>query len=47
IVKMKAEALKEQNTRFWSKKDVDRSKDFIFAIQKRLKTRLGLLKRTE
>ncbi|GJY38742.1 hypothetical protein Tco_0425106 [Tanacetum coccineum] len=27
------------NTRFWSKKDVDRSKDFIFAIQKRLKTR--------
>ncbi|GJZ73827.1 hypothetical protein Tco_0637973 [Tanacetum coccineum] len=24
------------NTRFWSKKDVDRSKDFIFAIQKRL-----------
>ncbi|GJS55294.1 hypothetical protein Tco_0628656 [Tanacetum coccineum] len=27
------------NTRFWSQKDVDRSKDFIFAIQKRLKTR--------
>ncbi|GJU39352.1 hypothetical protein Tco_1192309 [Tanacetum coccineum] len=27
------------NTRFWSKKDVDRSKDFMFAIQKRLKTR--------
>ncbi|GJS56440.1 hypothetical protein Tco_0629802 [Tanacetum coccineum] len=27
------------NTRFWTKKDVDRSKDFIFAIQKRLKTR--------
>ncbi|GJW74548.1 hypothetical protein Tco_0133918 [Tanacetum coccineum] len=27
------------NTRFWSKKDVDRSKDFIFAIQKRLKIR--------
>ncbi|GJZ92373.1 hypothetical protein Tco_0664438 [Tanacetum coccineum] len=31
------------NTRFWSKKDVDRSKDFIFAIQKRLKTRRNLL----
>ncbi|GJY98266.1 hypothetical protein Tco_0515176 [Tanacetum coccineum] len=27
------------NNRFWTKKDVDRSKDFIFAIQKRLKTR--------
>ncbi|GJS14412.1 hypothetical protein Tco_0408884 [Tanacetum coccineum] len=27
------------NTRFWTKKDVDRSKDFMFAIQKRLKTR--------
>ncbi|GJU56923.1 hypothetical protein Tco_1234689 [Tanacetum coccineum] len=26
------------NTRFWTKKDVDRSKDFMFAIQKRLKT---------
>ncbi|GJR75619.1 hypothetical protein Tco_0087984 [Tanacetum coccineum] len=26
-------------TRFWTKKDVDRSKDFMFAIQKRLKTR--------
>ncbi|GJX50913.1 hypothetical protein Tco_0277758 [Tanacetum coccineum] len=24
---------------FWTKKDVDRSKDFMFAIQKRLKTR--------
>ncbi|GJW08364.1 hypothetical protein Tco_1570787, partial [Tanacetum coccineum] len=27
------------NPRFWTKKDVDRSKDFMFAIQKRLKTR--------
>ncbi|GJY79875.1 hypothetical protein Tco_0492626 [Tanacetum coccineum] len=27
------------NTRFWSTKDVDRSKEFMFAIQKRLKTR--------
>nr|GEX28150.1 retrovirus-related Pol polyprotein from transposon TNT 1-94 [Tanacetum cinerariifolium] len=27
------------NTRFWIRKDVDRSKEFIFAIQKRLKTR--------
>ncbi|GJT45627.1 hypothetical protein Tco_0954342 [Tanacetum coccineum] len=27
------------NTRFWTKKDVDRSKDFMFAIQKRLKIR--------
>ncbi|GJY91265.1 hypothetical protein Tco_0506461 [Tanacetum coccineum] len=27
------------NARFWTKKDVDRSKDFMFAIQKRLKTR--------
>ncbi|GJY69046.1 hypothetical protein Tco_0472028 [Tanacetum coccineum] len=27
------------DTRFWTKKDVDRSKDFMFAIQKRLKTR--------
>ncbi|GKC00523.1 hypothetical protein Tco_0986659 [Tanacetum coccineum] len=27
------------NTRFWSMKDVDRSKEFMFAIQKRLKTR--------
>ncbi|GJT94310.1 hypothetical protein Tco_1083155 [Tanacetum coccineum] len=27
------------NTRFWSKKDVDRSKEFMFSIQKRLKTR--------
>nr|GEV55347.1 Gag-Pol polyprotein [Tanacetum cinerariifolium] len=27
------------NTRFWTRKDVDRSKDFMFAIQKRLKTR--------
>nr|GEW02305.1 hypothetical protein [Tanacetum cinerariifolium] len=26
------------NTRFWTKKDVDRSKAFMFAIQKRLKT---------
>nr|GEW01821.1 reverse transcriptase domain-containing protein [Tanacetum cinerariifolium] len=26
-------------TRFWTRKDVDRSKDFMFAIQKRLKTR--------
>ncbi|GKF54692.1 hypothetical protein Tco_0165032 [Tanacetum coccineum] len=25
--------------RFWTKKDVDRSKEFMFAIQKRLKTR--------
>nr|GEX11817.1 hypothetical protein [Tanacetum cinerariifolium] len=27
------------NTRFWTMKDVDRSKAFMFAIQKRLKTR--------
>nr|GEW25881.1 hypothetical protein [Tanacetum cinerariifolium] len=27
------------NTRLWTKKDVDRSKAFMFAIQKRLKTR--------
>ncbi|GKB30090.1 hypothetical protein Tco_0869491 [Tanacetum coccineum] len=27
------------NAKFWTKKDVDRSKDFMFAIQKRLKTR--------
>nr|GEW94596.1 hypothetical protein [Tanacetum cinerariifolium] len=27
------------NTRFWTWKDVDRSKEFMFAIQKRLKTR--------
>ncbi|GJR24329.1 hypothetical protein Tco_0972856 [Tanacetum coccineum] len=27
------------NTRFWTKKDVDRSKEFMFAIEKRLKTR--------
>nr|GEZ53179.1 monodehydroascorbate reductase [Tanacetum cinerariifolium] len=27
------------NTRFWTMMDVDRSKDFTFAIQKRLKTR--------
>nr|GEV90340.1 hypothetical protein [Tanacetum cinerariifolium] len=27
------------NTRFWTGKDVDRSKEFMFAIQKRLKTR--------
>ncbi|GJV00559.1 hypothetical protein Tco_1329829 [Tanacetum coccineum] len=27
------------NTRFWTKKDVDRSKEFMFAIKKRLKTR--------
>ncbi|GKD13571.1 hypothetical protein Tco_1197978, partial [Tanacetum coccineum] len=27
------------DTRFWTKKDVDRSKEFVFAIQKRLKTR--------
>nr|GEW44258.1 zinc finger, CCHC-type [Tanacetum cinerariifolium] len=27
------------NTRFWTSKDVDRSKEFIFAIQKWLKTR--------
>nr|GFC08447.1 hypothetical protein [Tanacetum cinerariifolium] len=27
------------NTRFWNRKDVDRSKAFMFAIQKRLKTR--------
>nr|GFC79881.1 hypothetical protein [Tanacetum cinerariifolium] len=27
------------NTRFWTRKDVDRSKDFMFAIQKWLKTR--------
>nr|GEU88248.1 monodehydroascorbate reductase [Tanacetum cinerariifolium] len=28
------------NTRFWTRKDVDRSKAFMFAIQKRLKTRI-------
>nr|GFD53589.1 hypothetical protein [Tanacetum cinerariifolium] len=27
------------NTRIWTRKDVDRSKAFMFAIQKRLKTR--------
>ncbi|GKC11541.1 hypothetical protein Tco_1008323 [Tanacetum coccineum] len=27
------------NIRFWTKKDVDRSKEFMFVIQKRLKTR--------
>ncbi|GKC63710.1 hypothetical protein Tco_1096308 [Tanacetum coccineum] len=27
------------NIRFWSRKDVERSKEFMFAIQKRLKTR--------
>nr|GEV44402.1 hypothetical protein [Tanacetum cinerariifolium] len=27
------------NTRFWNRKDVDRSKAFVFAIQKQLKTR--------
>ncbi|GJR65283.1 hypothetical protein Tco_0011348 [Tanacetum coccineum] len=27
------------NTQFWTRKDVDRSKEFKFAIQKRLKTR--------
>nr|GEW12361.1 integrase, catalytic region, zinc finger, CCHC-type, peptidase aspartic, catalytic [Tanacetum cinerariifolium] len=27
------------NTRFWTRKDVDKSKAFMFAIQKRLKTR--------
>nr|GEX83738.1 hypothetical protein [Tanacetum cinerariifolium] len=27
------------NTRFWTRKDVDRSKEFMLAIQKRLKTR--------
>nr|GEZ24029.1 hypothetical protein [Tanacetum cinerariifolium] len=27
------------NTRFWTRKDVHRSKEFMFAIQKRLKTR--------
>nr|GEU43927.1 histone deacetylase 14 [Tanacetum cinerariifolium] len=27
------------NARFWTRKDVDRSKEFMFAIQKRLKTR--------
>nr|GFD17558.1 hypothetical protein [Tanacetum cinerariifolium] len=26
------------NTRFWTRKDVDRSKEFMFAIQKWLKT---------
>ncbi|GKB88455.1 hypothetical protein Tco_0960727 [Tanacetum coccineum] len=26
------------NTRFWTRKDVDRSKEFMFAIQKRIKT---------
>nr|GEY07621.1 E-beta-farnesene synthase [Tanacetum cinerariifolium] len=28
------------NIRFWTRKDVDRSKEFMFAIQKRLKTRM-------
>nr|GEV73317.1 hypothetical protein [Tanacetum cinerariifolium] len=27
------------NTRFWTRKDMDKSKEFMFAIQKRLKTR--------
>nr|GEU85319.1 hypothetical protein [Tanacetum cinerariifolium] len=27
------------NTRFWTRKDVDRSKEFMFTIQKRIKTR--------
>nr|GFA94245.1 hypothetical protein [Tanacetum cinerariifolium] len=27
------------NTRFWTRKDVNESKEFMFAIQKRLKTR--------
>nr|GEU29831.1 hypothetical protein [Tanacetum cinerariifolium] len=27
------------NTRFWTRKDVDKSKEFMFTIQKRLKTR--------
>nr|GEX99430.1 hypothetical protein [Tanacetum cinerariifolium] len=27
------------NTRFWTRKDMDQSKEFMFAIQKRLKTR--------
>nr|GFC06132.1 hypothetical protein [Tanacetum cinerariifolium] len=27
------------NTRFWTRKDVDRSNEFMFAIQKQLKTR--------
>ncbi|GKF35342.1 hypothetical protein Tco_0108542, partial [Tanacetum coccineum] len=27
------------NTRFWTRKDVDRSKEFMFATQKQLKTR--------
>nr|GEW15491.1 hypothetical protein [Tanacetum cinerariifolium] len=27
------------NTRFWTRKDMDRSKEFMFTIQKRLKTR--------
>ncbi|GJV32389.1 hypothetical protein Tco_1392789 [Tanacetum coccineum] len=27
------------NTRFWTRKDVDRSKEFMFSIQKRLRTR--------
>nr|GEX11088.1 hypothetical protein [Tanacetum cinerariifolium] len=27
------------NTRFWTRKDVDRSKEFMFTIQKRLKTK--------
>ncbi|GJV73241.1 hypothetical protein Tco_1493236 [Tanacetum coccineum] len=27
------------DTQFWTKKDIDRSKEFMFAIQKRLKTR--------
>nr|GEX56519.1 histone deacetylase 14 [Tanacetum cinerariifolium] len=28
------------NTRFWTRKDVDRSKEYMFAIQKQLKTRM-------
>nr|GFB88941.1 hypothetical protein [Tanacetum cinerariifolium] len=31
------------NTRFWIRKDVDRSKEFMFAIQKRLKTRTSVI----
>ncbi|GKE74035.1 hypothetical protein Tco_1536076, partial [Tanacetum coccineum] len=27
------------NTRFWTRKDVERRKEFMFAIQKRLKTK--------
>ncbi|GKF59069.1 hypothetical protein Tco_0175855, partial [Tanacetum coccineum] len=34
------------DTRFWMKKDVDRSKEFMFAIQKRLKTRRIFRKET-